>query len=60
MHRMKRYLLANPDVEADKSVWLEGMGWDQNVWDVKAFPNADDLDAEPLRSCQLSLIEPTV
>jgi hypothetical protein len=31
IHRLKQYLLANPDVQADKTVWLEGMGWDQNV-----------------------------
>jgi predicted amidohydrolase YtcJ len=25
--------------------WLLGRGWDQNDWDVKAFPTAADLDA---------------
>jgi predicted amidohydrolase YtcJ len=25
--------------------WVEGRGWDQNLWPAKAFPDARDLDA---------------
>jgi predicted amidohydrolase YtcJ len=28
-----------------KGEWLLGRGWDQNDWDVKAFPTAAELDA---------------
>jgi predicted amidohydrolase YtcJ len=24
--------------------WLAGRGWDQNIWEVKAFPDRNDLD----------------
>jgi predicted amidohydrolase YtcJ len=26
-------------------VWVEGQGWDQNLWTPKQFPDASDLDA---------------
>ncbi|MDQ5873206.1 MAG: amidohydrolase family protein, partial [Acidobacteriota bacterium] len=30
--------------------WVEGRGWDQNLWPGKSFPDARDLDAmEPTR-----------
>ena len=25
--------------------WVEGRGWDQNLWPGKSFPDARDLDA---------------
>ena len=27
-----------------KSSWIRGRGWDQNLWNVKAFPTKDTLD----------------
>ncbi|KAJ9103233.1 hypothetical protein QFC21_002656 [Naganishia friedmannii] len=27
--------------------WAEGAGWDQNIWPVKSFPKATDLDKSP-------------
>jgi predicted amidohydrolase YtcJ len=37
--RLQEFRKANPNQE-----WLIGRGWDQNDWDVKIFPNKDDLD----------------
>ena len=31
---------------ASQNVWLEGDGWDQNLWTPKEFPDAAVLDAE--------------
>lgn len=31
--------------EKFKSEWLLGRGWDQNDWEIKAFPNKSELDA---------------
>lgn len=30
--------------KTNKRIWIEGRGWDQNDWDIKAFPNKDTLD----------------
>ncbi len=32
--------------ELPADAWLLGRGWDQNLWDIKDFPTAADLDAE--------------
>lgn len=37
--RMVAYAEANPE-----KTWLLGRGWDQNLWDVKEFPNRKELD----------------
>ncbi len=29
---------------ASASEWIQGRGWDQNDWEIKAFPTAADLD----------------
>ncbi|ORY24106.1 amidohydrolase family-domain-containing protein [Naematelia encephala] len=31
-----------------RGAWVEGMGWDQNLWPVKEFPTAADLEASPV------------
>ncbi|KAJ7188611.1 amidohydrolase family-domain-containing protein [Mycena filopes] len=46
--RIKAYILAHPDVHADPSRWIEGMGWDQTKWPGAKFPTAADLSADPL------------
>jgi predicted amidohydrolase YtcJ len=38
--RMRRAAVALPP-----GVWVEGRGWDQNLWPGAAFPDARDLDA---------------
>jgi predicted amidohydrolase YtcJ len=38
--RLKDYAAANPG-----SSWLVGRGWNQELWPVKAFPTAADLDS---------------
>ncbi len=39
--RIAAYIEQNP--EAAKGGWITGRGWDQNLWDSKAFPTASDL-----------------
>ncbi|KAJ7782770.1 amidohydrolase family-domain-containing protein [Mycena metata] len=46
--RIKAYITAHPDVHADPSRWIEGMGWDQTKWPGAKFPTASDLSADPL------------
>jgi hypothetical protein len=38
--RLKDYAGANPDAR-----WIIGRGWNQELWPVKTFPTATDLDA---------------
>jgi predicted amidohydrolase YtcJ len=38
--RLRDYAAANPD-----SAWIEGFGWNQELWSEKRFPTAADLDA---------------
>ncbi len=38
--RLKDYATANPDAR-----WIVGRGWNQELWPVKVFPTAADLDA---------------
>ena len=38
--RLKAYAAANPQAR-----WIVGRGWNQEMWPVKAFPTAADLDA---------------
>jgi predicted amidohydrolase YtcJ len=40
IERIKAYILAHPDVHADTSRWIEGMGWDQTRWESAEFPTA--------------------
>ncbi|GHJ88849.1 hypothetical protein NliqN6_5251 [Naganishia liquefaciens] len=36
--------------------WIEGAGWDQNIWPVKSFPNATDFDrSKALRDLPIAL-----
>ncbi|KAJ7928481.1 amidohydrolase family-domain-containing protein [Mycena leptocephala] len=46
--RIKAYIVAHPDVKADPSRWIEGMGWDQTKWPGAKFPTAADLSTDPL------------
>jgi predicted amidohydrolase YtcJ len=38
--RLQDYASANPD-----AAWIEGFGWNQELWSEKRFPTAADLDA---------------
>ncbi len=38
--RLKAYAAANPGTS-----WIQGHGWNQELWPVKAFPTAADLDS---------------
>ncbi|KAJ7729505.1 amidohydrolase family-domain-containing protein [Mycena maculata] len=48
VERIKSYIMAHPDVHADTSRWIEGMGWDQTKWPGAKFPTAADLSSDPL------------
>ena len=39
-NRLKDYAAAHPDAR-----WIVGRGWNQELWPVKKFPTAADLDA---------------
>ncbi|KAH0834031.1 amidohydrolase family-domain-containing protein [Lanmaoa asiatica] len=39
---------SHPDILADPSRWVVGMGWDQNLWSDPQYPTADDFDSESL------------
>jgi len=38
--RLKAYAAAHPDAR-----WIQGRGWNQELWPVKQFPTAADLDS---------------
>ncbi|KAF9460436.1 amidohydrolase family-domain-containing protein [Collybia nuda] len=60
IQRIKEYILAHPEIQNDKSRWIEGMGWDQTKWSGAEFPTAADLDLDPLlkgRPISLSRID---
>lgn len=39
---LESYVYANPDVLANPDLWIEAMGWDQNLWKnwTGQFPSA--------------------
>ncbi|TFK48313.1 hypothetical protein OE88DRAFT_1635135 [Heliocybe sulcata] len=54
---LEAYVLSHPDVLNDTSRWIEGMGWNQNVWkDWRGgFPTAKDLNTPLLEGRPISL-----
>ncbi|THV06783.1 hypothetical protein K435DRAFT_848853 [Dendrothele bispora CBS 962.96] len=46
--RVRDYILANPDIQTDKSKFILGGGWDHTVWPTSRWPSAADLDADPI------------
>ncbi|KAF9474742.1 hypothetical protein BDN70DRAFT_884495 [Pholiota conissans] len=43
---VREYIKANPDIEGDKSRFIEGWGWDHASWDVEEMPSSEDLEAD--------------
>lgn len=41
--RLRAYIRDN---KVEKGAWVEGRGWDQNLWPGKVMPNRHDLDEE--------------
>lgn len=39
VRRVREYILARPDMKADTTAWVEGVGWDQSLWN-DTFPTA--------------------
>ncbi|OCF40205.1 amidohydrolase [Kwoniella heveanensis CBS 569] len=51
--RVEEYVRNNP---LRPGTWVEGLGWDQNLWEGQQFPTADDFDESPiLRGVPISL-----
>ncbi|KAG9311010.1 amidohydrolase family-domain-containing protein [Chiua virens] len=48
LQRVVHYVKSHPDILADPSRWVVGMGWDQNLWTDPQYPTADDFDSETL------------
>jgi len=40
VQRVREHIMARPDVKADTKAWIEGVGWDQNLWEDHEFPTA--------------------
>jgi predicted amidohydrolase YtcJ len=39
IHKVEQYVATHQD-QVKAGSWIEGMGWDQNIWDDKVFPSA--------------------
>ncbi|CED82692.1 Amidohydrolase 3 [Phaffia rhodozyma] len=47
VHRLREALSKDSTKSSDDPTrWIEGMGWNQNLWKEATFPNASDLDAD--------------
>lgn len=42
------HFIANEGRDLPAGSWIEGMGWDQNLFPSKTFPTADDLEASEI------------
>jgi Amidohydrolase family len=40
VRRVREYVLSRPDVKANTTAWIEGVGWDQSLWKNDKFPTA--------------------
>ncbi|ODN88487.1 amidohydrolase [Cryptococcus wingfieldii CBS 7118] len=55
IEKVEAFVLAHPE-EVKEGKWIQGLGWDQNLWDDKEFPTASDLDkSDILRGLPISL-----
>ncbi len=52
LSRVQEYAKANPDLP-----WIVGRGWNQELWSVREFPSAADLDAVVERPVWLNRID---
>ncbi|WWC59026.1 uncharacterized protein I303_101572 [Kwoniella dejecticola CBS 10117] len=43
--RVEEFVKNNP---LKPGAWIEGLGWDQNIWEGKEFPTADDFTSSPI------------
>ncbi|KAH7882126.1 amidohydrolase family-domain-containing protein [Phlebopus sp. FC_14] len=48
LQRLVEYVKTHGDILQNPSSWIQGMGWDQNLWSDPQYPHADDFDSEPL------------
>ncbi|KAI5451613.1 hypothetical protein NCC49_001594 [Naganishia albida] len=53
--KVEKYVKSHAEQIA-KGQWIEGAGWDQNIWPVKSFPKASDFDkSRVLRNLPIAL-----
>ncbi|KAK0485942.1 amidohydrolase family-domain-containing protein [Armillaria novae-zelandiae] len=45
---VRDYIVSDPDINNNKSKLVQGWGWDHTVWPEGRWPNADDLDEDPV------------
>ncbi|WWD00123.1 hypothetical protein V866_007031 [Kwoniella sp. B9012] len=45
IRKVEEFVKSNPLKEG---AWVEGLGWDQNIWENKEFPTAADFDSSPI------------
>ncbi|KAJ7584940.1 amidohydrolase 3 [Mycena floridula] len=45
---VKAYILDHPDLERNRTRWVQGMAWDQTKWPGGQFPTAADLAQDPV------------
>ncbi|KAJ7251771.1 amidohydrolase family-domain-containing protein [Mycena haematopus] len=46
--RVKKYILAHPEIQRNTSTYVLGGGWDHTVWPTTRWPTAADLDSDPV------------
>lgn len=47
--RVRLFIENNPDIKNDTDAWIEGFGWNQNLWSSEGhFPTAAELDEDPV------------
>ncbi|KAF8441416.1 amidohydrolase family-domain-containing protein [Boletus edulis BED1] len=45
---VRDYIVEHPDVYLDRSMFIEGWGWDHTSWPIEEWPSADALDEDPV------------
>ncbi|VDC03172.1 unnamed protein product [Peniophora sp. CBMAI 1063] len=48
IQKIEAYVRSHPEVEADRSRWIRGLGWDQTRFEEGRWPTAADLESSPL------------
>ncbi|KAJ6593701.1 amidohydrolase family-domain-containing protein [Mycena capillaripes] len=46
--RVRKYVLAHPDIKQNTSTYVLGGGWDHTAWPTTRWPTAADLDSDPV------------
>ncbi|KAI0033488.1 amidohydrolase family-domain-containing protein [Vararia minispora EC-137] len=57
VHRLETFVLTHPEVEADRNLWIRGMGWDQTRFEEGRWPTAEDFSASPVLAGRLIALQ---